>query len=279
MRLPPVRCMHEWPLALFSALVIAGAGFFAVCLPADVAGALPGAADGLSPLAASLILGGGLVSIGHLGRPSRIPLALAGAGRSHLSNEALLLAATSALAIGSLAPLGAPLRTALAHLAGAASLLLLVAIGLVYYLPGRWPWRGPIVLTPLFLGLAMGATAMVAAGGGVMFAAPAILLLVADVAVTARFWRALPGSGPLPPMALPVHPRIFEYARGLRMVRLLLVDFSPAGLLVANLPAAASVCLAAGLFVDRFSFYGLSCAETTEAAVRQVERRIADLPA
>ena len=89
------------PLVAFTSLAIAGAGLVTASAYFElVHGGLPAA--GTMAAGAVLIAAGLLVSLGHLGRKRRAALAVRGAGRSALSNEALLagfaLAAAAAAA-------------------------------------------------------------------------------------------------------------------------------------------------------------------------------------
>jgi hypothetical protein len=68
---------------------------------------------------------------------------------------------------------------------------------------------------------------------------------------------------------------MFERRRTLVALRFALVDVVPAVLLLAGHPSVAGIALAAGVLVDRLTFYGTACARTTEAEIAAIEAAIA----
>ena len=166
------QTFHDWPLVVFTTLAILGAGLLTSPLFAARVG--PSAAAPLLLPGVALLAAGLVVSLAHLGQPQRAALALARVGRSRLSNEILLAGAT--LAGGVLAIVFPDLSAITAFFAGA----FLVALGLVYNLPGQLAWRGSLVASPLVLGAGFGALAL-AAKSDVSFAgaAPVIAFCLA----------------------------------------------------------------------------------------------------
>lgn len=265
--------LHEWPLVLFTALAIPGAGVFAARLLAELVHLAPAGTD-VVLAAATVALSTGLVaSLAHLGRPLRAPLALRRAGRNALSTEVALAAGLLVLAVAGLVPGLAPAtRGVLLRGAGVIALGLLAAFGLVYFLPARWPWRTALVATPMVSGLAAGTTALLCAGDAPQaLSALALVTLLADAAIFAVPWMSGP---PGHSSFAPAHPRIFKQRHALIALRCLLVNLVPAGLLIARLPGLALASIAAGLLVDRFTFYGVASILSTESEIQRVERLI-----
>ena len=147
-------------LVVFTSLAIAGAGLVSASACFELRYGLD---SGRMVAAGAVLLATGLlVSLGHLGRKRRAGLAVRGAGRSALSNEALLAGlalAAAALAAG-LDLAGAHARAVATALAGAVNAAFLVSIGLVYRIRGQRTWRGFSAATPLTGGLAFGAIAL-----------------------------------------------------------------------------------------------------------------------
>ncbi len=102
--LPPIRCMHEWPLVLFTSLAVPAAGMYAAALIADAAALPLRTPMYLRAVAAALLAGGLVFSFLHLGRPRRAPLALVRAGRNFLSTEIVFLSALTAMSLALLVP-------------------------------------------------------------------------------------------------------------------------------------------------------------------------------
>ena len=258
------------PLVVFTSLAIAGAGLVAasayfelvqalVCAPAAAAGAV-------------LLAGGLAVSLGHLGQKRRAGLAVRGAGRSALSNQALLagLALAAAAVVAGLGLGGAPSPVATAA-AGVINTAFLVSIGLVYCVRGQLTWQGFSAATPLTGGLAFGAITVqsLAAPGGVF--AATLLFIAIDALLFSQRWRDIVGIAFSERMlADPWHARRTQ----LLAARFFLLDAIPFFLLAATPTPLAVPVAAAGLFVDRFSFYALALQHSTEHEIASVETEI-----
>jgi len=254
------------PLVAFTSLAIAGAGLVAaatgfeliyhhVWFPAVITG--------------TLLLGAGLgLSIAHLGRKERAPLAVRGAGRSPLSNEVgmAVLALAGDVAVSALGLNGQHVL-AVTVVSGVLNAVFLLSVGLVYHLPGQRAWRGFSVLTPLTGGLAFGAVVIQAlsVSGGVF--AGAFLLVAVDALVFTQRWREL--AGIRVPDALVPGSSWLSRDR-LLGARVFLLDVVPFFLLVWPSPLAAAFA-AAGLVADRMGFYALALQHTTELEVASVE--------
>jgi DMSO reductase anchor subunit len=263
------RAGHR-PLVAFTSLAIAGAGlvaasgFFRVTqnrsYPAGIAAG------------AGLLAVGLAISLGHLGRKWRAPLAVRGVGRSALSNEAVAGAAALALAaVAAGLPLVGTDPSVVAAAAGAVSAGFLFSIGMVYRLGGQSTWQGFSTLTPLTGGVAFGAVALESwSGGGTPRSA--LLFLVIDALVFSRRWRgltAIPLSATM--MADPWHRRRTE----LLGARFFLLDVIPFFVLAAGPLPVALISASAGLLADRVGFYALALQQTTESEVAAVESRLA----
>jgi formate dehydrogenase iron-sulfur subunit len=262
---------NEWPLVVFTALAIPAAGVFAARLLAGLVSgpAMPG--DGVQALAAIALFVGLAVSLLHLGRPLRAPLALRGAGRSALATEVALASAVLIVALLALLPALSPaLRLASARAAGIMALGLLVALGLVYFLPARRPWRTVLVATPMTSGLAIGVMVLASTAAPWRLGA-ALGLLAVDIVAFVATWLSWRAGGP----TAPIHAGIFAWRRPLVALRVVMVNLLPATLLLAQLPILAVSVASAGVFVDRFAFYGLASERSTEAAIAEVDRFIA----
>jgi DMSO reductase anchor subunit len=260
-------------LVVFTSLAIAGAGLVSASayfeLRYGLAGA-PAMASGAGLLAAGLA-----VSLGHLGQKRRAGLAVRGAGRSALSNEALLaglaLAGAAAVAGLGIAGVGSPFATAAAGVLNAA---FLVSIGLVYRVGGQRTWQGFSAATPLTGGLAFGAIALqtLAVPGGVY--AATLLIIAIDALLFSLRWRDVVGIALSE--AVPANPWMIRRTR-LLAARIFLLDVIPLFLLAVSPTFLAALVAAAGLFVDRFGFYALAVQHTTEYEVATVEMQIAAL--
>ena len=260
--------LHEWPLVLFTTLAIMGAGLLATPLLAAIVSGTPAVAWALMPVGALLLAAGLAVSLAHLGRPARAPLAARAIGRSRLSTEAVTGGLT--LLVGGTAALLPYVSPILDLAAALCAIAFLVSLGLVYSLPGQQTWRGAVVAMPLTMGLGFGAVALAGmwdqatvAVGGV-----AAAVLAADVALL--LFRRLAIAWPREPFA-PRHPAIFANRQWWLAARLILIDLLPGGLVLAGLPKGAAGALALGILVDRLSFYGLAAQATTEAEIGRVE--------
>ena len=268
----PTDAFHEWPLVVFTTLAIMGAGLLATPLVAWlVAGTIAPAAGavrwGALPLGVGLV-----VSTVHLGRPLRAPMAALGVGRSRLSAE--IVVAGIALMLGTATVLIQDVSPLLDFTTAAAAVAFLVALGLVYSLPGQQTWRGAVVWMPLSAGLGFSAVVFGAIWSGPLAAVSvaAVGILAADTALLVV--RRMSLTDPRMPLA-PRYPSIFARRKMLLAARLGLVDILPACFLLAGLPAVAAGLLAFGILVDRIAFYGFASQHTTEAEVQRVEQLIA----
>ncbi len=267
-----LRAMHEWPLVVFTALAIPAAGVFGARLIADWLHRLPQDADLAMPTATMALGAALLVSLAHLGGPLRAPLALRRAGRNMLATEVALATGLVLLGLASLLPwLSEAATLAILRVAGMVSFGLLAAFGLVYFLRGRRPWRGPLVAVPATSGIAAGMVLIAAFASDGGPSGPAMVLLVLDLAVFAAGWML-----PRYPQAhfLPAHPAAFARRHLLIGTRLALVNIAPILLVATDLPRVAAAVLAAGLFVDRFTFYATTSVQSTEAEVARIESLI-----
>jgi hypothetical protein len=132
--------------------------------------------------------------------------------------------------------------------------------------------------TPLTGGVGFGTVALAALWGEalIVVSGAAAVALAADAGLQVLRRTALVyPRGPLAPR----HPALFARRQSLLATRFVLVDILPGACLLAGLPAAAALVLAAGILVDRLAFYGLACQQTTEAEVARVELLLADDPA
>jgi DMSO reductase anchor subunit len=260
-------------LVAFTSLAIAGGGIVSASAYFELFHGVPSA----WPMAAGagLMAVGLIVSLGHLGQKSRAALAARGAGRSALSNEALLaalaLAAAAIAASVGLSGSNAPLAVAAA---GAANAAFLVSVGLVYRVPGQLTWRGFSAVTPLTGGLAFGAVAVqtTVAGGDVYLAT--LLFIGIDALLFSQRWRDIAGIAFTERLlADPWHVRRTQ----LLAARFLLLDVVPFFLFFGVASPVAIPVAAAGLLVDRVSFYALALQHTTEHEIAGIEAQIAAL--
>jgi DMSO reductase anchor subunit len=245
------RLFHEMPLVAFTTLAIGGAGAAAV-RPATIwlHGTYPPEISGRIAIA---LIGAGLaVSFLHLGRKIRGWRALSRVGRSPLSTEiAAAVAALLALAAG------------LQWIAAAAALVFLFSLGLVYRIRGQVGWGWESVAVPLVLGAAFGLSILFDGARREV-----LLLLAIDLLLAYARWVRLAAEAH---RGSPAHPRLFAVRRRIALARTVTVTVLPA-LAVMLSGAAAGVLLAAGILIDRFSFYALALQRTTEAEIRRVER-------
>jgi DMSO reductase anchor subunit len=265
---PGADAFHEWPLVAFTTLAIMGAGLLATPLVAWLAAGSTAPAAGAVRLGV-LLLGAGLaVSTAHLGRPFRAPLAMVGIGRSRLSAEVVV--AGIALLLGVVTAMLAQAAPVLGVTTAAAALAFLVALGLVYSLPGQQTWRGAAAWMPLSGGLLFSAIALAVTREeiGTAPGAATAVLLACDTALLVLRYRSL--ERPQERLA-PSHPQIFARRRPMLAARFLLVDILPACGLLAGVPSIAAGLLGLGILVDRVTFYGFASQHTTEAEVERVE--------
>ena len=258
------------PLIVFTSLAIAGAGLVSASAYFELVHGL------VSPSAlaagAALLAAGLAVSLGHLGQKRRAGLAVRGAGRSALSNEALIagvaLAVAVIVAVMGLSGSPAPVPTAAA---GAVNAAFLVSIGLVYRVRGQRTWQGFSAATPLTGGLAFGAIAVqTTAGSGDVYLGT-LLFIAIDALLFSQRWRDIVGIAFSERMlADPWHARRTQ----LLAARCFLLNVIPFFLLAASPTPLAIPVAAAGLLVDRFSFYVLALQHTTEHEIAGVEAQI-----
>lgn len=273
---------HEFPLVLFTTLGIAGAGVGSAHLLQVAVG---GAAPALSPhegviLTVSLLVGV-VLSAGHLGKPLRGHLALKGLGRSPLSNEILALGiALGAGVLGLLlregvlpwtVPGAGYLLGPVGLLASLGSVAFLLALGILYSLPGQLSWRGPAVGHPLVLGTAWGL--LLGLGGSQPLGDstfPTLLgvVLAADGALVILRMRSLwrdRGVGEAS------YPQLRPWGTWGLGARLLLSGLVAPLTLLSGWWSAAVLALSLALFLDRMAFYALAVVKTTESEVARVE--------
>ena len=258
------------PLVVFTSLAIAGAGLVSASAYFEL---VHGLASPSALAAGAVLTAAGLaVSLGHLGQKRRAALAVRGAGRSALSNEALFagfaLAVAAIVAVMGLSGSRAPVLTAAA---GAVNAAFLVSIGLVYRVRGQRTWQGFSAATPLTGGLAFGAIAVqTTAGSGDVYLGT-LLFIAIDALLFSQRWRDIVGIAFSERMlADPWHARRTQ----LLAARCFLLNVIPFFLLAASPTPLAIPVAAAGLLVDRFSFYVLALQHTTEHEIAGVEAQI-----
>lgn len=271
---PTSSAFHEWPLVVFATLAIMGAGLLTTPLIAWLAAGTPAPAAGAVRWGALLLGAGLLVSLAHLGRPLRAPLAPRGIGRSRLSAE--IVVAGLALALGIVTAMLPYVSPVLDLATAAAAIAFLATLGLVYSLPGQQTWRGAVVWMPLSSGLGFSAVALAGIWGEAVVAigAVAAVALAADTALL--IVRRLSLAWPRTELA-PRYPTLFARRQWLLAARFALVDILPGCSLLAGLPKGAAGLLALGILVDRLGFYGFASQRTTEAEVERVEGLIGAL--
>lgn len=259
------------PLVMFTSLAIAGGGLVA----ADAVLMLAG-----QPMYVPAVVTGGIlealalgVSLSHLGRKARAPLAVCGAGRSALSNEiicaGLAVAATAALvALAARGPVPAAARVA----AGLLNAAFLAAIGLVYLIRGQATWGGAAALTPLTGGCAFGAVLiqMMAVSGGVLRGV--VFLVGTDAAVFLLRWQE---AGTVERTGARPDESFLAWRHQWFAARFFLLDVVPFFLLFFWPTPASIGVAAAGLIVDRAAFYALGVPHTTEGEVARVDEALA----
>ncbi len=271
---------HEGPLVAFTSLAIAGTGILAASLLASppVRASAGPVVSTLDLVVALLTAGGGLaLSTLHLGRRRRAALALRKAGRSPLSTEVLLgllVCGLGAIAVaGRFTALRAP---ALEWALVLAAWSFLVSVGFVYRLPGQRAWGIESAFAPLAAGLLVGLAWKLSSGPGVAagFGASLPWVVGIDTALLgARWWRIGSGSRD---GALPAFPAAFRLRHALMAGRLLALDVLVLVFVAAGVPQAALGAAAAGVVIDRFSFYALALRVTVEGRIQQVEAVIAE---
>jgi anaerobic dimethyl sulfoxide reductase subunit C (anchor subunit) len=264
---------HELPLVLFTAMGMAGGGIGAArVLQGALSGRLPTLTRAESILLSVLLGTGFLISAWHLGRPLRGHLALRGLGRSPLSNEVVALGVTLT---GALLGAGLPpthrLQGVSDLVAGVGSVAFLLAVGVVYRLPGQLAWRGMVVFHPLVLGTTWGLLMTDARLGSPTAEATLrtvlVALLVDGVLVLVRN-AAMERAGR---KGAASYPGVFRF-RGLVMGARLASSalLTPLALLEGQWWIAVGI-LSLACLLDRFGFYALSVRQTTESEVARVE--------
>jgi DMSO reductase anchor subunit len=260
----------DLPLILFTSLALMGAGAMAALFAAGLAVEAATRPPESAVVIALALIGGGLViSLAHLGRKRRMPLALRGLTRSPLSLEVVLAAATTGLLAARLL-LGPDASRILEPLASFTSLLLLIAIGLVYRLGGQLTWRGAALPAPLVSGLLWGvllhATLGTVAVEGI---SSVVYLLVAfDIVLTERRWNTIERKSGIGEAR---DGRALTRRRSLLMLRVATVDLIGAGCFLLALPFVSLVGVTAGVFIDRYAFYALGIQHTTGAEIARIE--------
>lgn len=267
------RGFHEAPLVLFSGLAVAGGGLGAAHLVLSLPGWLPWIPQpGVITLIALCLLAGLVLSVGHLGRPFRGPLALKRLGKSPLSNEVLVagLAAGAGLT-GLLLPVGHPLAAPVYLAATVLSVLTIPALGTVYLLRGQLTWTRMTVAHPLVLGTGFGLMLLFETlSVGVRVRAEILILvflLVDGFLIVKRAGavnRALTEG-------VAAHPAIMEARGAAFILRVLLGVLLPAWFLMESQLGLSVSFLLVAIFLDRLLFYGLSVEASTEAGVKRVE--------
>ncbi len=264
---------HEWPLAVFTTLAIMGAGTLTAPLVAGIVSSSTATAQPVMLLGSVLLAAGLAVSLAHLGRPARAPLAAARFGRSWLSTEVVLGGLT--LASGIIVALRPYELPGITLLTAVMAVSFLAALGLVYRLPGQQTWHGAVVFVPLTTGLGFGALTLAGIWDGAIVAVGAVaaVLLAADTVlfVIRRFtltWPRVPFT--------PRHPAMYEHRNLLLAARFTLVAVIPGMLVLGGLPKGAAGSLGLGILLDRLMFYGFAAQHTIEAEIASVEARLAD---
>jgi DMSO reductase anchor subunit len=219
-----------------------------------------------------LLAGGLLFSVGHLGRPLRSPLALVRVGRSPLSNEVLVVGSTLATSLLTVVlPAGHPLVAPLSVTALVGSVLTLLALGLVYRLPGQLTWAGPVLIHPLVLGIAFGLTILLGVLPAGTRARAELLVLVILLVDGLLVWERTRRIGGALHRGVPAQPRFMGQRGAAFTLRILLGLLVPAGALLWGAWEVAGLCLFLNLFLDRFLFYGFVVRSNTEAEVMRAE--------
>ena len=263
---------HEFPLVLFTALTIGGAGLAGAWFLAALIGWVP-----LVPpprvlsLVTALLAVGFLISVAHLGRRSRGHLALIRVGRSPLSNEVLLVALALLFSGAGTVLAGDTVLYGPLSVAGLAfAFLLLPTLGSVYKLPGQLSWTGSSLIQPLVLGLEIGFTFLLRELPEGALARGELMVLVVLMVDGLVVWERTRRLGLAVKRGLPVHPGILRQRGALFSLRLLLGVLIPASALLWGWRELALLGLSMNLLLDRVLFYGLAIRETTEAGLMRV---------
>jgi DMSO reductase anchor subunit len=274
-----IRRWHEWPLVLFSALSIGGAGI-AVAIPvARPVGWLDRAAEpGLWFISGMMVGTAILVSVFHLGRIWRSHYALRRIGFSPLSTEIFLAAILVPLALAQAISTGLDgLSPLLPYLSGLAALSVLLLIGLVYNLDGQLSWKGPAAAIPLIQGMAFGLTVVLAVSLGESdyrgSPGPAALIVI-DGGIHLLRWKKISNQRTL---GTPSHPEVVSQWKRLLLLRSVISHVLPLVAILVSLPAVAMALLAVGIVHERVLFYALASQHTHEAEIARVDEVIRHL--
>lgn len=263
---------HEFPLVLFTALTIGGAGLAAAWLCVGLIGWVPlvPPRNFLILITASLGVGF-LVSAGHLGRRSRGHLALARVGRSPLSNEVLLGGLALLFCGAGIGLAEDPVLYGPVSVAGLIlSALLLPALGFVYNLPGQLSWVGLSLFHPLALGMGIGFTYLLRELPPGAMARGELIILVVFMVDGLFVWERTRRIGVAAKRGLPVHPAILRLRGFLLSLRILLGILIPASAILWGWRELAVLSLALNLLMDRILFYGFAIRESTESGLAGV---------
>lgn len=262
--------MRDLPLVLFSSFAMMGAGSVgALPLLWLAGGGVRWPGEAMAVTAISLLACGLLLSLSHLGRKRRMPLAILGLYRSPLSLEVGLVGVTIAALSGVLL-FGSHSALLFWLIAVIVSLLLLIVIGLVYRLKGQATWRGVAIVTPLTTGLLWGLLlhATFTTISMEMFRPIVYLFIALDFAVTVLRWNTIERRGSTGEAR---NQAAFARRRVLFIVRSMTIDLFGVGALLLFGPAVALISVSVGVLIDRYSFYALGVQLTTEAEVARIE--------
>lgn len=267
---------HEAPLVLFTGLATAGAGFGAAHFLLACLGWVPWVA---SPQVMTMILVlvtvGLLFSLGHLGRRYRSAFALAGTGRSWLSNEVLAVGAvlsTSLLSV--ILPAGHALVAPTVVAALVLSLFLLFSLGQVYNLPGQLTWSGPARMHPLVLGLSFGFVALMGILPEGTRARSEILALILLSMDGLLVWDRARRIGKALEYGIPAQPWFIRHRVIAFTLRILLGLLLPAAAILRGWPEWAGLSLFLNLLLDRLLFYGFAVRRNIESEVMRAEEAL-----
>ena len=270
---PEPTTFHELPLVLFTALAIAGSGVGTTYLGLALFQWVPWIPGrGVMALMGGLLAAGLLFSVGHLGRPLRGPFALYRVGKSSLSNEVVAVGVAAAASLLALAlPGGHPLVGPVSVIALASSFLTLLALSLVYRLPGQLTWTGSTLVHPLVLGVALGLTLQLGRLPEGTQARGELLVLGILLVDGLLVWDRSRRVGSALQLGVPAHPRIMAERIASSVLRTLLGVLFPAIALLSGWLEVAGIGLFLNLFLDRFLFYGLAVRANTEAEIMKTE--------
>lgn len=266
------RQFHEFPLILFTALGIAGAGVAATHPIAFACGFVPWIPARPEALLAALLIGSGLlISLLHLGRPARMARALSQIGSNFLSNEVFAACMTLIMCLCiRIIPGSNGAVNLLWGIAASSGLFFLISLGRVYRLPGQLFWTGYAVATPALLGILFGLVALSAyeQRASTKIVAAILGLLALDAALQVLRWIRLERSRS---QGQPAHPRIFGDRHRLLILRFLSVTVFPTFAFLSAMPTIALIILGLGIVHDRFAFYVLALQQTPESEIARIE--------